>query len=273
MTASKKPPLPLQSKISDEMIARPQAKRRLTKLLTEREPLKGEKPAPTLWLTAEAAPFILHILVREDATLRDLDRFFRDVWMECCGHMSLFQYRAKDERTIIYTADPEPEWDDEDNPFLKDLPPAVRAAYLAETRHRHPLEKPLTTKLAEAFADDVSLRYEYDMGTTTYVQLKVIKRLETAWPAKNQVRLIARNVRPEWKCRECGEAATRLCTMNECWEDGYAKFCATHAKTHPKQAHPREGGDWMMAPLSNSPRDPCCGYAEGPKDEEPYVWR
>ena len=25
-----------------------------------------------------------------DATLADLDRFLRDIWLECCGHMSQF---------------------------------------------------------------------------------------------------------------------------------------------------------------------------------------
>lgn len=271
MTKGKTPPPPLQSKLSDEVIARSQAKRRLTKLLGERKPLKGEKPAPTLWLSAEASPFVLHILVPEDATLYDLDRFLRDVWMECCGHLSLFHYRPKNERRILYIHDPEPEWDEENDPFLQDLPPEAREHYLSLTRNNLPLEKPLTTPVAEAFAGDVSLRYEYDMGTTTYVQMKVVKRLETYWPAKKKVRLIARNVRPDWKCRECGEAATHLCMMNDCWEDGYAKFCAKHAKTHAKQAHPREG-DWVIVPLSNSPRDPCCGYTEGPQDEKPYVW-
>lgn len=36
---------------------------------------------PEYWLNLEA---------RADATFRDLDRFLRNLWLECCGHMSAF---------------------------------------------------------------------------------------------------------------------------------------------------------------------------------------
>lgn len=36
---------------------------------------------PTYWLDLEVAP---------DATLHQLDRYLRQVWLECCGHMSAF---------------------------------------------------------------------------------------------------------------------------------------------------------------------------------------
>ncbi len=37
----------------------------------------------------------LHIEVPVDYTLRDLDQFIRDIWVECCGHLSEF-YTHKD---------------------------------------------------------------------------------------------------------------------------------------------------------------------------------
>ncbi len=33
----------------------------------------------------------LIVEIREDALLEDLDRFIRDIWVECCGHLSAFQ--------------------------------------------------------------------------------------------------------------------------------------------------------------------------------------
>jgi len=38
------------------------------------------------------APFLywMHLKVAADAELGDLDRFLRDIWLECCGHMSAF---------------------------------------------------------------------------------------------------------------------------------------------------------------------------------------
>ena len=35
-------------------------------------------------------PFWLYVAVRSDARLKDLDRFLRRIWLECCGHMSEF---------------------------------------------------------------------------------------------------------------------------------------------------------------------------------------
>ena len=34
--------------------------------------------------------FFLHLLVMETITFKKLDRFLRDIWLECCGHMSGF---------------------------------------------------------------------------------------------------------------------------------------------------------------------------------------
>ena len=33
----------------------------------------------------------LIIEISENATLKDLDSFLRDIWLECCGHLSAFE--------------------------------------------------------------------------------------------------------------------------------------------------------------------------------------
>jgi len=35
--------------------------------------------------------YFLHVLISEDAQLGHLDTFLRDIWLECCGHMSAFR--------------------------------------------------------------------------------------------------------------------------------------------------------------------------------------
>lgn len=35
--------------------------------------------------------YFLHVLVSEDTSLEELDTFLRDIWLECCGHMSAFR--------------------------------------------------------------------------------------------------------------------------------------------------------------------------------------
>ena len=32
----------------------------------------------------------LYIQVHEDAVLKDIDIFLRNIWLECCGHLSMF---------------------------------------------------------------------------------------------------------------------------------------------------------------------------------------
>ena len=36
--------------------------------------------------------YFLHLLLQENTTLDHLDRFLREIWLECCGHMSSFSY-------------------------------------------------------------------------------------------------------------------------------------------------------------------------------------
>ena len=36
------------------------------------------------------SPFFLHLLLSETATLLDLDKYLRQTWLECCGHLSSF---------------------------------------------------------------------------------------------------------------------------------------------------------------------------------------
>ena len=33
----------------------------------------------------------MHLQVAFETTLATLDRFFRDTWLECCGHLSVFR--------------------------------------------------------------------------------------------------------------------------------------------------------------------------------------
>ena len=52
----------------------------------------------------------LHLEIHSDATLRDLDKFLRDIWLECCGHLSAFTI---EKRRYVYELfeDNAPLWD------------------------------------------------------------------------------------------------------------------------------------------------------------------
>ncbi|UCF90691.1 MAG: hypothetical protein JSW39_20745 [Desulfobacterales bacterium] len=37
--------------------------------------------------------YFLHLLIAEDATLEYFDAFLRNIWLECCGHLSAFSHQ------------------------------------------------------------------------------------------------------------------------------------------------------------------------------------
>ena len=41
----------------------------------------------------EANVLFLHLLVRGDVSMRIIDQFLRDIWLECCGHLSNFGHK------------------------------------------------------------------------------------------------------------------------------------------------------------------------------------
>ncbi|MEI6767285.1 MAG: hypothetical protein WCM76_16765 [Bacteroidota bacterium] len=46
--------------------------------------------ASAFYLKFESGDYFLHLLVKQNCTLRELDRFLRDIWLDCCGHSSEF---------------------------------------------------------------------------------------------------------------------------------------------------------------------------------------
>ncbi len=44
-------------------------------------------------IVVDANEMFLHLLVKGDATMKVIDSFFKDIWLECCGHMSCFGHK------------------------------------------------------------------------------------------------------------------------------------------------------------------------------------
>lgn len=64
------------------------------------------KSEPLIHLRAEwiqGKSFFLDLEVRGSATLQDLDHYLRAIWLECCGHLSEFNYTAWDDSNIPLT--------------------------------------------------------------------------------------------------------------------------------------------------------------------------
>jgi hypothetical protein len=173
-------------------------------------------------LAVEGSPYHwLHLEVPATATLRDLDQFLRDIWLECCGHLSMFRIGGKN----FVSVDPGGWW--------------------------NPDDLSMDHKLGEVLAPGVEFEHEYDFGTTTYLALKVVAERMGTMDQDALVTIMARNEPPVWACELCDKPATVLCTY--CGDWGCTFLCEEHAEEH-------ECGDEGFLPVVDSPRMGMCGY-------------
>jgi len=150
----------------------------------------------------------LHLKVACSAKLKDLDQFLREIWLECCGHMSAFRCEER--------------------------------------------ELEMGRKLGDMLSPGMDLLHEYDFGTTTELNVKVLGKHEGPMKKKSPIEILARNAPLERPCDECGESlAVEICP--ECQWDGAGWLCETCAEEH-------ECDEYMMLPVVNSPRTGVCGY-------------
>jgi hypothetical protein len=193
---------------------------------------RGKKRTTNLFhIVVESAQFLdywLHVEAPGDATLRDLDLFLRDIWLECCGHLSAFT--IQDVRYELDTGGVDGMW----------------SMFFGPAQAPRTMDVPLS----EAVSPKVKFYHEYDFGTTTALLLRVIG--EYAGEARGKsVQLLARNDPPPIVCEKCGQPATQVCA--QCIYEGAGWLCDRHAPRH-------KCGEDMLLPVVNSPRVGTCGY-------------
>ncbi|MBN2447846.1 MAG: hypothetical protein JXO22_14030 [Phycisphaerae bacterium] len=156
-------------------------------------------PATAFHLLVEgrhSPEYWMHLEAPARASLEVLDGFLRDVWLECCGHLSAFKIEG-----ISYSSEPSGELDDEG----MDIP------------------------LSEVLRPALKFQHEYDFGSTTHLVLKVVSEEESTLKGK-AVRVLARNEPPVIPCDKCGQPAEHVC--GECLYGGSGWLCKTCAREH-----------------------------------------
>jgi hypothetical protein len=147
----------------------------------------------------------LHVEIPGALTLQHLDAFLRDIWLECCGHLSCFTIDGQ-----RYSVHP------------------------AEDMLFGPMEETMGQKLYNVLGPGTKFQHEYDYGSTTELKLRVVQFRERQ-VKKPEIALLARNEAPAWECAKCRKPATQIeatgwgldtdalfcddCTGDE--EDGY----------------------------------------------------
>ncbi len=179
--------------------------------------------APDFWMNIEMAA---------KDTLADMDQFIRDIWVECCGHLSQFIING-----IYYSATP-------------------MSSYGFGSASR---EGSIDTPLWNVARPGDEFDYEYDFGTTTNIKIRVIEERYGSIP-KDSVQVMARNYSPKAQCTECDRQAAYVYVWGGY---PYTPYCKKHAE---EQDYDLEG----FLPIVNSPRFGQCGYT-GPDDEK-YIF-
>lgn len=117
----------------------------------------------------------IYIAINKTATLKELDEFLRDVWLECCGHLSSFEINNTTYDSVVdYT------WKSN--------------------------SKDMNVKLKDVITLKDKMNYQYDFGSTTDLTIKVVGELSSSRIGK-KIEILARNNAPQVECSKCNNKA------------------------------------------------------------------
>lgn len=119
----------------------------LDKHIAEAAKPEATPAAQAFHIRVEAAEMFLELLVDANATLTKLDGFLRKIWLDCCGHLSAFQYKGSYEEDGIRKSG----------------------------------------KIGKTLVTGMVLDYEYDFGSTTQLTIKVGASFAVAVPGGIQL--------------------------------------------------------------------------------------
>ena len=187
------------------------------------------------------------------ASFQELDQFLRDIWLECCGHLSCFHIGG---HTLEYTTKCflELYGDDED---LNDM--------------KHSLD--------EMLSEGVTFGHVYDYGTSTELLLEV-KEVRSGKKRKDKIVIESRNAFKKPGCSFCGKEAKWVIPDGFEYyirkpymcEDCYKAAMEDLDSDIALQINELEYYDLDYAsPICNSPRMGVCGYEGSRKYPEDFV--
>ena len=179
----------------------------------------------------------LIIQIKEGASLKKLDQFIRDIWVECCGHLSCFEINGQLYESVPY------------------------------------MGKSMNSKLNNVFRSGMTIKYEYDYGSTTSLIIRVLDYY-SAPAEKKDVVILSRNNPPEILCAECEKNKADWVNPYEYFDNGLIcnECLKARVTAEIKEEDPDEeiDEDYISEitdqvcedylPVCNSPRMGVCGY-------------
>ncbi len=154
-------------------------------------PSGKQKPTKKAFLILAEGSFLpeywMYFEVPANVYLKRIDKFLRDTWVECCGHLSAFTIDGKRYRS-------------ESGEYFDD--------------------NSMNYSLSKLLDQGTTFDYEYDFGSPTQLGLKVISEYQIE-DADSSIKILARNDLPPILCENCGNPATYICTYCEYLEEGW----------------------------------------------------
>ena len=136
--------------------------------------------------------FWLDLEMQGLATLQDLDRYLRRIWLECCGHLSMFSTGS---------------WGD-----LSEIP--------------------MTTRIDQALQPRVELVHIYDFGTSSETIVRTVAVRDGMLTTSHSIALMSRNNMPNFMCMECDSPAVGICMGCMFEDGTEGTMCKRHSEIH-----------------------------------------
>ena len=173
----------------------------------------------------------LIIEISENATLKDLDQFIRNIWVECCGHLSAFEIAG------------------------------VRYEFLPDTDGFWGLPaKSMNHKLKDVLEVGEAATYEYDFGSTTELILKV-HSYRVGGRKREKIVILSRNQPLEILCSQCGKNKASWVNPEGYYEENpfWCEECLEKMESDEEESEEYDIPEFLL-PVCNSPRMGVCGY-------------
>ena len=180
----------------------------------------SDKYQKEYWLIIEA---------NENTTLKELDKFIRDIWVECCGHLSMFTCND-----VQYESCP-----DTDRFWGKP-------------------SKNMNFRLKDVVEVGDTMLYEYDFGSTTELVIK-IHSCRDGEKRNNEIVILSRNNPLEIVCSKCGKNKAQLVNPLAYYY-GVSPFWCENCLENDNADEEEYYEPEIFLPICNSPRMGVCGY-------------
>lgn len=145
-------------------------------------------------IKASNGPFWVYFSVPSNKELLDVDDFLRDLWLECCGHLSCFSTENK--------------------------------RYFSHDEDLQENEEIMEIPLVKVLKKGTKMHYEYDFGTPTELQIECLSIIKTN---SKDIKILARNDEPDFFC-DCDEKAKNICVSCMWEKNGF--LCKNCSKKH-----------------------------------------